>query len=116
RVTFVGWVDYDDKITLLRQCDVFCLPSRYDSFGMGFIEAMAAGLPVVAYDLPAIRSVVQHERTGYLLSTLTAEHVATALQQAYEHKLRLGSHGKEHVRQEFTAEQAVLRLLTVLGT
>ncbi|MGI2224803.1 glycosyltransferase family 4 protein [Shewanella frigidimarina] len=58
RVTFVGWVDNTLKHNLLQSVDIFCLPSRYDSFGVVFIEAMAFDLPIVACNWGPIADVV----------------------------------------------------------
>jgi glycosyltransferase involved in cell wall biosynthesis len=51
-VTYAGFISSDAKFDLLRKSKVFAFPSYYESFGQVAIEAMANGLPVVAYDLP----------------------------------------------------------------
>jgi len=61
RITFTGWIDGEKKDSLLRDADVFCLPSTYDSFGMVFIEAMAFDLPVIAYGWGPINDVADAE-------------------------------------------------------
>jgi glycosyltransferase involved in cell wall biosynthesis len=50
----------------LAVADALILPSRAEGFGLVLIEAMAAGVPVGAADVPGIRDVVQHDRTGLL--------------------------------------------------
>jgi phosphatidylinositol alpha-mannosyltransferase len=50
---FVGGGGQPEIISALRESDLFCAPSRFgESFGMVLVEAMAAGCPVVASDLP----------------------------------------------------------------
>lgn len=51
-ITFLGFKIGKEKIKILKQSKVFVLPSFYESWGMVAVEAMAAGLPVVAYNLP----------------------------------------------------------------
>ena len=51
----------------LAQIGLLVLPSEAEGFGLVLIEAMAAGVPVVATDAPGIRDVVEHERTGLLV-------------------------------------------------
>jgi glycosyltransferase involved in cell wall biosynthesis len=66
-IDFLGKIDkYQDLIALLKQSDVFVLPSITEGFGMVIIEAMAAGIPYVASAIPTIREVTQ-EGTGGLL-------------------------------------------------
>ena len=43
-------------------------PSLFEGFGLAGAEAMACGLPVISTDLPSISEVVDHERTGLLVS------------------------------------------------
>src|SRR5690606_23145748 len=47
RVAVVGPLFGEEKWRALQSCSVFCLPSRYESFGLVLIEAMARGCPVV---------------------------------------------------------------------
>jgi glycosyltransferase involved in cell wall biosynthesis len=48
RVTFLGFVGGQDKINLLRSAQFFVCPSRHEPFANAILEALAAGLPVVA--------------------------------------------------------------------
>jgi len=60
RIEWIGRVDDREKASRLRGADVFCAPSvRGESFGVVLLEAMAAGTPVVASDLPGYRNVAR---------------------------------------------------------
>jgi glycosyltransferase involved in cell wall biosynthesis len=67
RVSFTGWVDYSEKSALFDSVDIFCLPSRNDSFGMVYLEAMAAGVPIVALNHGPIPDVVRDGKDGVLI-------------------------------------------------
>jgi glycosyltransferase involved in cell wall biosynthesis len=83
-----------------RRAGIFCLPSVQEGFGIVFLEAMAAGLPIVATSAAAVPEVVPHGLAG----TLTPPGDITALADALAELLaspalraRLGSYGREHV-------------------
>lgn len=57
RVEFSGYVSEAEKFRLLKSSRVFLMPSRYESWGIVIGEALATGLPVVAYELDAYRPV-----------------------------------------------------------
>lgn len=67
-VLFLGRVDEGDKERFYASCDLFVAPALGgESFGMVLLEAMAAGAPVVASDLPGFRSVVRDGVQGRLV-------------------------------------------------
>ena len=57
QVEFSGYVSESEKFRLLKSSRVFLMPSRYESWGIVVGEALATGLPVVAYELDAYRPV-----------------------------------------------------------
>ncbi|PIP31482.1 hypothetical protein COX24_03380 [bacterium (Candidatus Gribaldobacteria) CG23_combo_of_CG06-09_8_20_14_all_37_87_8] len=56
-IIFFGFIDGVDKVKILRSSKIFLFPSHYESFGIVAAEAMALGLPVVAYDLPIYKDI-----------------------------------------------------------
>jgi glycogen synthase len=65
-VEFRGHVSSAELEASYRSCDIFCVPSNYESFGLIFVEAMAHGKPVVACSGGGIPEVVAHSHTGFL--------------------------------------------------
>ena len=65
RAVFLGEVSEEDKVRLLHSVDVFCSPNTGgESFGIVTAEAMAAGVPIVACDIPAFRDVLRDGQRG----------------------------------------------------
>ncbi|MQA06390.1 MAG: glycosyltransferase [Streptosporangiales bacterium] len=79
RVVLLGEVTERDKARMLHSVDVFVAPNTGgESFGLVLAEAMAAGAPVLASDLPAFRSVLGPAHAGATFRTGDAEALAKA--------------------------------------
>lgn len=66
RVTFTGRVEPGEVPALLAEADVFVLASHSEGRPNVILEAMAAGLPVIASDIPGVSEIVEYEHTGLL--------------------------------------------------
>ncbi|MEE8561276.1 MAG: glycosyltransferase family 4 protein, partial [Gemmatimonadota bacterium] len=81
-----------------RRADVFCLPSLQEGFGIVFLEAMAAGLPIVALRTAAIPEVVPDGETGLLVNPDRPEALREALIRLLrDHGLRAAMGGRHGV-------------------
>ena len=79
-VKFVGYVSNEEKPRYFRTADVFCAPSTgFESFGLVLLEAMAAGTPIVASDIPGYRHVVTNGAEGLLVPPMDEAALADAL-------------------------------------
>ncbi|MBU1879551.1 MAG: glycosyltransferase family 4 protein, partial [Chloroflexi bacterium] len=79
-VDFCGYVSAEDLPRYHRSAHVFCAPATgFESFGIVLLEAMAAGLPVVASDIVGFRAVVSHGGEGLLVTPRDPEELARAL-------------------------------------
>jgi glycosyltransferase involved in cell wall biosynthesis len=102
RVVFAGF--RRDIPQILAESDLFCLPSRAEAFGMVYLEAMAAALPVVAYHSGGIPEIVVHEETGLLAEQNDVETLASYLECLLTDRKRaqrMGAAGRERVRTRF---------------
>ncbi len=100
-VQLLGAVPSDaDVLQLYAQADVFCLPSVQEGFGIAFLEAMAAGLPVVATNAAAIPEVVPAGQAGTLVPPGDAPALAQALVELLgdpQRRRAYGQFGSQHV-------------------
>jgi len=66
-VKFLGYVDEDELADMYSKCEIFVLPSLYESFGIVIIEAMSAGLPVISNDLDCVSEILENGKYGILV-------------------------------------------------
>jgi len=99
------------------RASVFCLPSEQEGFGIVFLEAMAAGLPVVSTTAAAIPEVVPHGQAGLLVPPRDPAALAGALLQLLEDpalQQRCRSFGRTHV-QAFSWDRVAERFLAAVA-
>ncbi len=101
-VTFTGALPDDAAVAAwYRRASVFCLPSAQEGFGIVFLEAMAAGLPIVATTAAAVPEVVPAGQAGLLVPPGDIHALTAALAELLERpalRADLGAYGQEHVR------------------
>lgn len=79
-VQLPGWIDGDAKFEALRQSWVMALPSYFEGFPIGVLEAMAMGSLVVATRVGGIPDVIRHGENGLLLQPGDVAQLAAALE------------------------------------
>jgi glycosyltransferase involved in cell wall biosynthesis len=79
RVHFAGALEGPDLIRLYAACDLYAWPAVNEAYGMAFLEAQAAGLPVVAGRSGGVPVVVRHGETGLLAAPDDTATFAAAL-------------------------------------
>jgi glycosyltransferase involved in cell wall biosynthesis len=107
-VRLLGWVE--DIPALLRRWDVFVMPSLEEGLGNAALEAMAAGLPVVASSVGGLLEIVEDGTTGWLVPprdpAALALHLRLLLSNR-ELRWRMGAAGYSRVRDHFSFAQMV---------
>src|SRR5581483_40578 len=112
RVHFCGSLSAAEKNYLYSQCDVFVAPSRYESFGLIFLEAMRYGKPAIGTQVGGIPEIVQDGKTGLLVPVESATDLADAmltLGKDAKLRARLGAAGLKRFEEEFTLRRCAAR-------
>lgn len=78
RVRFVGHVPLDERFRWLAAAQLVVMPSRYETFGMVAAESLVVGTPVIAFDIPCLRSLVT-DRTGRVVPAFDVEAYGAAV-------------------------------------
>jgi glycosyltransferase involved in cell wall biosynthesis len=106
RVVLAGVFDNVD--TLLAAADLFVLPSWEEGMSLALLEAMAAGLPIVASDIPGNRDLITPDQSGLLVPVRNTDRLASAIVQLLESRprgARLGDAAREIAAQRFSLAQ-----------
>jgi len=81
-VKFMGHIENDILAETLKNYNLLVLPSRYETFGVVLIEAMACGLPVVATAVGAVPEIVDSDEVGILAQPDSVDSLAQAIEKA----------------------------------
>ncbi|MFX1337585.1 MAG: glycosyltransferase family 4 protein [Promethearchaeota archaeon] len=97
---------YDKKkLAAFKETDVFCMPSRSDAFGIAFLEAWAAGKPVVGANIGATPEVINNNFDGYLVDFDNPRDIAEKIVKLLKKKKirkKFGSEGNKKVAQHYS--------------
>jgi glycosyltransferase involved in cell wall biosynthesis len=112
RVNFLG--QRQDVPHLLHRADIYALISHWEGFPYGVIEAMSAGLPVVASDVGGVAEAIEHDVTGFVVpradEKAVAERIAALLRDP-DLRARLGAAGRRRYQEEFRIDVMLERRL-----
>ena len=105
-VQLVGWRPREELPDWLHGARFLVFPSEwYETFGRVLVEALAAGLPVIAARIGAVEEIIEHERTGRLFVPANSDDLAA-------HITWLSSHPAESSEMGHRARQAYLERYT----
>jgi glycosyltransferase involved in cell wall biosynthesis len=116
-----GQVSDEDKWKLLWSCDCLALPSTGEAFGIVYLEAWAAGKPVIGARIQSVSSLITDEQDGFLVRPGTAQELAACLIRLMDNpalRQQMGARGRAKLEARYTlahiadiAEGAYLRAL-----
>jgi glycosyltransferase involved in cell wall biosynthesis len=117
-ISFLGWIEGDDKASALSMADIFALPSHVEGLPNAMIEAMAAGLPIIVTPVGSIPNVIQDGENGLL----TPVQDPVALAQCIEMLLvdsslreQIGRGAYQTAVSSFGANRAVKQLVALVA-
>ena len=111
RASFLG--DRHDVPALLGAAQGFVLSTHYEGLPISIMEALRAGLPVVATDVSGIKEEVAHDETGLLVPHRDEVALANALRKIIkdpELRARMGTLGRQKFEAQFTRERMLLEI------
>lgn len=113
-VHFLGRrTDVDD---ILNQNDIFCLISNYEGLPISIIEAMRAGMPIIASDVGGVNELVQDDVNGFLIPRGNISELVEKLKYILDHKeliKYMGKASRKIYEEEYTADKMNKKIFSV---
>jgi len=100
KVHFLGQVDDDEKLEVLNMADIYASTSQHEGFGIVYLEAMAAGLPVLCYDYGGQTDFLESGVTGELIPLNDTKAFISSCQKLVENaglREQIGDHNLKAV-------------------
>jgi glycosyltransferase involved in cell wall biosynthesis len=101
-----------DTVSVLSCMDVFVMPSLKEGLGLGLMEAMVCGLPVIGSDIGGIRNLIKNNETGLLVRPGDSIALAAAIEELLSDSVnasRLGKNAKIFIAGNFSLEKMALQ-------
>ena len=94
-VTFMGYLRGERLSQAYASADIFVFPSRLETFGLVVMEAMAAGLPVVASRVGGVDDVVSEGETGYVFDSGDVDKLVAGVRKIAQSRGRMRQMGQQ---------------------
>ncbi|UCV20754.1 glycosyltransferase [Ferribacterium limneticum] len=107
RVEVTGIIDDESLEKAYADCDVFVAPSRYESFGLIYVEAMRYKKPCIGCDVGGVPEVVINGKSGILVSVNDPEAISNAVQLLVDDPIlreKYGNAGYQRYNDNFTID------------
>lgn len=118
QVIFTGRVADEDLVKYYNLCDLFVLPSidKSEAFGLVLLEAMACAKPVVASNLPGVRSVFEDGKQGYFMESKNVDDLKNKIKVIFsdeEKRKLMGLAARQLVEEKYDWERVVERVMQI---
>ncbi len=103
----IGYTEGKEKEVIFASCDVYCMPSRSDSFGLVYLEAWHKKKPVIGARVPAMTELIQGNKGGLLVKFGSLGDIQSAIERLVNHPVlskTLGEQGYTALIEKYTIE------------
>lgn len=103
RVVFAGYRQGEELTRLYACADVMAFPSLSETFGNVMLESMASGLPVIGFDVPGPKDIIQNGLTGELLADVSSRALRDSMRRLLEdvdHRRKLGRNARIYAERQ----------------
>jgi glycosyltransferase involved in cell wall biosynthesis len=110
KVNFLGNLTRDEVVKVIQNCDAFVLPSRFETFGVVFIEALACGKPIIATRGEGPNDIV-NEFNGILVEKENIDDLVDAMKSLYNNHYKYNASKIMHDCEKRFSEESVSKMI-----
>ena len=113
QVLFTGALSREEVASWMNKCDIFVLPSRYETFGVVYIEALASGKPVIATFNGGAEDII-NEEVGVLVEIDNVNKLAQAMEKVRENYNKYNPESlRNYCTEKFSANVIIKKIINV---
>ncbi len=117
KIRFLGTSSFSETLKIIGSSSVFVQPNiGPEGFGLSLAEASSLGIPVVAFNVPALNEIVEHEKSGLLVQKNNVKELSQAIEKILKNKeyaKNLGDYGKKVIKEKFSEENFYKKTLSI---
>ena len=116
-VEFLGDISYSELSKYFNICDIFCMPSYYEAYGIVFAEALIYGLPCIARNDFEMKEFIKDGYNGYLIDSDDIEQLAYKMYQLLHNNTIINNVKKEKEKyiQQYSWNNVANRMIEYIG-
>ena len=111
----LGNIDNQNKLSsLYSSADIMCVPSRLETFGQTASEALACGVPVVAFETTGLKDIVEHKKTGYLAKAYDSKDFSRGIEWILSQtKIQLKLESRKRAENHFNERKVIDKYIKI---
>jgi glycosyltransferase involved in cell wall biosynthesis len=110
---YKGAVSGDNKLELLKNCNVFLLPSYFEGLPMALLESMSFGLVPIVTNVGSIKYVINNEINGIIIHKHSSDEIVSAIEKLSEDKeymQELSTNARKYIFHNYNPDSYITRL------
>lgn len=113
---FMGQLPFDEVANLYNKCDIFCMPSYFEAYGLVFVEALSFGLPCIGRNCYEMPYFIEEGKTGLLLKNEDANELAALMERLLkDEKMKENVKAKrDYYLKEYSWDSVALRMKEII--
>jgi colanic acid/amylovoran biosynthesis glycosyltransferase len=114
QVVLLGATDHNGVIQILKDTNIFLLPSKKEAFPVVLLEAQAMGIPVVATNVGGVKEALLDGKTGYLVNVNDIQSTKSRIYTLFENSTlveKMGNRGRRFIEENFDIKKLNKKLV-----